>query len=125
AIVTNPNCAAVVLVIPLAALRPFGIRKVAVTTFQAVCGAGSPGVPSLDTLGNVIPYIGGDEEKKVESEPQKILGDLDGDRIRPRPFTVSANGNRVPTIDGHMVTASVELERRATREELLAALAAF
>ena len=76
AIVTNPNCAAVVLVIPLAALRPFGIRKVAVTTFQAVSGAGYPGVPSLDILGNVIPYIGGDEEKKVETEPQKILGEL-------------------------------------------------
>ncbi len=82
AIVTNPNCAAVVLVIPLAALRSFGIRKVAVTTFQAVSGAGYPGVPSLDILGNVIPYIGGDEEKKVESEPQKILGELDG---RPHP----------------------------------------
>jgi aspartate-semialdehyde dehydrogenase len=125
AIVTNPNCAAVVLVMPLAALKPFGLRKVMVTTFQAVSGAGYPGVPSLDILGNVIPYIGGDEEKKVESEPQKILGDLEGDHIRPLPFTVSANCNRVPTIDGHMVTASVELERQATREELLEALAAF
>jgi aspartate-semialdehyde dehydrogenase len=125
AIVTNPNCAAVVLVMPLAALKPFGLRKVMVTTFQAVSGAGYPGVPSLDILGNVIPYIGGDEEKKVESEPQKILGDLEGDHIRPLPFTVSASCNRVPTIDGHMVTASVELERQATREELLAALAAF
>ena len=125
AIVTNPNCAAVVLVMPLAALKPFGLRKVMVTTFQAVSGAGYPGVPSLDILGNVIPYIGGDEEKKVESEPQKILGDLEGDHIRPLPFTVSANCNRVPTVDGHMVTASVELERRATREELLEALAAF
>lgn len=125
AIVTNPNCAAVVLVMPLAALKPFGIKKVMVTTFQAVSGAGYPGVPSLDILGNVIPYIGGDEEKKVESEPQKILGDLDGDAIRPLPFTVSANCNRVPTIDGHLVTASVELESRAGREELLAALAAF
>jgi aspartate-semialdehyde dehydrogenase len=125
AIVTNPNCAAVVLVMPLAALKPFGIKKVIVTTFQAVSGAGYPGVPSLDILGNVIPYIGGDEEKKLESETQKILGDLDGDRIRPLPFLVSANCNRVPTIDGHLVTASVELERKASREELLAALAAF
>jgi len=124
-LVTNPNCAAVVLVMPLAALKPFGIKKVLVTTFQAVSGAGYPGVPSLDILGNVIPYIGGDEEKKVESEPQKILGDLDGDRIVPLPFIVSANCNRVPTIDGHLVTASVELEQKASREELLAALAAF
>ncbi|HYX23654.1 MAG TPA: aspartate-semialdehyde dehydrogenase [Thermoanaerobaculia bacterium] len=125
AIVTNPNCAAVVLVMPLAALKPFGLKRVMVTTFQAVSGAGYPGVPSLDILGNVIPYIGGDEEKKVESEPQKILGDLEGDHVRPLPFTISANCNRVPTIDGHLVTASVELDRQASREELLAALAAF
>ncbi len=125
AIVTNPNCAAVVLVMPLAALRPFGLRRVMVTTFQAVSGAGYPGVPSLDILGNVIPYIGGEEERKVESEPQKILGDLEDGRIRPLPFTVSASCNRVPTIDGHLVTASLELEHPATREELLQALRGF
>jgi aspartate-semialdehyde dehydrogenase len=125
AIVTNPNCAAVVLVMPLAALRSFGIRKVAVTTFQAVSGAGYPGVPSLDILGNVIPYIGGDEERKVESEPQKILGNLEGDRVRPLPFTVSASCNRVPSVDGHLVSASVEFERRPEREEILEALARF
>jgi len=125
AIVTNPNCAAVVLVLPLAALRGFGIRKVAVTTFQAVSGAGYPGVPSLDILGNVIPYIGGDEETKVETEPQKILGDLDGDRIRPLPFTVSASCNRVPSVDGHLISASVEFEHRPERGEILESLAAF
>ena len=124
-IVTNPNCAAVVLVIPLAALLPFGIRRVAVTTFQAVSGAGYPGVPSLDILGNVIPYIGGDEEKKLETEPQKILGELAGDHIRPLPFTMSASCNRVPSIDGHLISASVEFERRPEREEILEALAAF
>lgn len=125
AIVTNPNCAAVVLVLPLAALRPFGLRRVMVTTFQAVSGAGYPGVPSLDILGNVIPYIGGDEEKKVESEPQKILGELADGRIEPLPFTVSASCNRVPSIDGHLVTASIELEQRPGREELLRALCEF
>jgi aspartate-semialdehyde dehydrogenase len=125
AIVTNPNCAAVVLVMPLAALRPFGIRRVMVTTFQAVSGAGYPGVPSLDILGNVIPYIGGDEEAKVESEPQKILGRLEDGHIRPLPFTVSASCNRVPSIDGHLVTASVELEQRPGREEILRALCGF
>jgi len=125
AIVTNPNCAAVVLVMPLAALRPFGIRKVMVTTFQAVSGAGYPGVPSLDIVGNVIPYIGGDEENKVESEPQKILGSLEDGRVRPLPFTVSASCNRVPTIDGHLVTASVELEQRPGREDILRALCSF
>jgi aspartate-semialdehyde dehydrogenase len=125
AIVTNPNCAAIVLVMPLAALRPFGLRKVMVTTFQAVSGAGYPGVPSLDILGNVIPYIGSDEEKKVESEPQKILGELAGSEIRPLPFTVSASCNRVPSIDGHLVAASVELEQRPGRDELLRALSEF
>src|SRR3954463_413032 len=124
-IVTHPNCAALGVVVPLAALRPFGIKRVAVTTFQAVSGAGYPGVPSLDILGNVIPYIGGDEEKKVESEPQKILGDLEGDRVQPLPFTVSASCNRVASIDGHLVSASVELERRPVREEILEAFAAF
>ncbi len=125
AILTNPNCAAMVLVMPLAALRCFGIRKVAVTTFQAVSGAGYPGVPSLDILGNVIPYIGGDEERKVESEPQKILGELEGGHIRPLPFTVSASCNRVPSVDGHLISASVEFERRPERGEILEALAAF
>ena len=73
AIVTNPNCSAVVLAMPLAALRRFGSRRVMVTTLQAVSGAGYPGVASLDLLGNVIPFIGGEEEK-IETETLKILG---------------------------------------------------
>lgn len=124
-IVTNPNCAAVVLVLPLAALRPFGLRRVMVTTFQAVSGAGYPGVPSLDILGNVIPYIGGDEEKKVESEPQKILGRLAGGAVEPLPFAVSAHCNRVPSIDGHLIAASVELEAKPSLAEVAEALRSF
>lgn len=124
AIVTNPNCAAVGLVMAIAPLKPFGLMNAIVTTFQAVSGAGYPGVPSLDALGNVIPYIGGEEEK-VESEPQKILGDLDGDRIEPLPMGVSASCHRVPAIDGHMVAVSLEFERKPTREELVAALEGF
>jgi aspartate-semialdehyde dehydrogenase len=124
AIVTNPNCAAVGLVMALAPLKGFGLMNAMVTTFQAVSGAGYPGVPSLDALGNVIPYIGGEEEK-VESEPQKILGDLLGDRIVPIPLAVSASCHRVPTIDGHMVAVSLEFERKPTREELIEALAGF
>jgi aspartate-semialdehyde dehydrogenase len=125
AIVTNPNCAAVVLVVPLAAWKPLGLRRVMVTTFQAVSGAGYPGVPSLDILGNVIPYIGGDEERKVEAETPKILGGFSGERIEPLPLAVSASCNRVPSIDGHLVTVSVEFENRPRREDLLAALTAF
>lgn len=124
AIVTNPNCAAVGLVMALAPLKPFGLMNAMVTTFQAVSGAGYPGVPSLDALGNVIPYIGGEEEK-VESEPQKILGDLVGDRIEPLPMGVSASCHRVPAIDGHMVAVSLEFEQPPTREDLIEALANF
>jgi aspartate-semialdehyde dehydrogenase len=128
AVVTNPNCAAVTLVMALAPLKRFGLARAVVTTMQAVSGAGYPGVPSLDALGNVIPYIGG-EEPKVESEMQKILGDLvsEGDdaTIRALPFVVSATCTRVPTVDGHMVTASLEFTSRPDREELLAALAGF
>ena len=124
AIITNPNCAAVGLVMAMAPLKQFGLMNAMVTTFQAVSGAGYPGVPSLDALGNVIPYIGGEEEK-VESEPQKILGDLVGDRIEPLPMEISASCHRVPAIDGHMVAVSLEFERRPTREELIAALEEF
>ena len=126
AIVTNPNCAAVTVVMALAPLKPFGLRKAVVTTFQAVSGAGYPGVPSLDALGNVVPYIGGEEEK-VETEPAKILGTLDGGigTIVPLPFAVSATCTRVPAIDGHLATISVEFGRKVSREEILEALAGF
>jgi len=124
AIVTNPNCATMVLVMALAPLRRFGLKRVLVTTLQAVSGAGYPGVPSLDVLGSVIPYIGG-EEAKVESEPQKILGELVDEEIRPLPFTVSAACHRVAAVDGHLVAASIEFEERPERETLLAALAGF
>ncbi len=124
AIVTNPNCAAVVLVMALAPLRQFGLRRVLVTTLQAVSGAGYPGVPSLDILGSVVPHIGG-EEPKIESEPQKILGDLDGDQVRPLPFTVSAACHRVAAVDGHLVAASVEFAASPTREQLVAALTSW
>jgi aspartate-semialdehyde dehydrogenase len=124
AIVTNPNCAAVTVVMALAALKPFGLRRGVVTTLQAVSGAGYPGVPSLDALGNVIPYIGGEEEK-VESETQKILGDLDGESIRALPMTLSATCTRVPAIDGHLATISLEFEREVTREQIVEALSGF
>jgi aspartate-semialdehyde dehydrogenase len=125
AVVTNPNCAAVVLVMPLAPLRRFGLKRVMVTTFQAVSGAGYPGVPSLDILGNVIPFIGGDEEEKVEAETPKILGAFAGGKVEPFPVAVSASCNRVPTIDGHLVTASVELADKPGLDEVVAALRDF
>lgn len=120
AIVTNPNCSTVVLAMALAPLRRFGIRSVVVSTMQAVSGAGYPGVPSLDVLGNVIPFIGGEEEK-MESETLKILGTADA----PHPAVVSAHTNRVPVIDGHTMTVSVDLEQKPPVEEVSAALASF
>jgi aspartate-semialdehyde dehydrogenase len=125
-IVTNPNCVAIVVVLPFAALKPFGLKRALLTTFQAVSGAGYPGIPSLDILGNVIPYIGGDEERKVENEVPKILGEwTGGEAIQPLPLAVSAACNRVPSIDGHLVAVSFELEAKVTRAELEAALTGF
>ncbi len=123
ALVTNPNCATVVLAMALAPLREFGLRRVAVTTMQAVSGAGYPGVPSLDILGNVVPYIGGGEEEKIETESRKILGDADNQG--PHPVIISAQVNRVPVIDGHTMAVSVELESRPPVEAVVAALRAF
>jgi aspartate-semialdehyde dehydrogenase len=123
AIVTNPNCAAVVLAMSLAPLREFGIRRVVVSTMQAVSGAGYPGVPSLDILGNIIPFIGGGEEEKIERETLKILGS-DGGRAA-HPAVISASVNRVAVIDGHSMTVSVDLESRPAPEAVVAAMRAF
>src|SRR5829696_9997966 len=105
AIVTNPNCSTIVLAMALAPLRVFNIRSVVVSTMQAVSGAGYPGVPSLDILGNVVPYIGGEEEK-MERESRKILGTLAADGVTPADFALSAHCNRVATVDGHLMTVS-------------------
>lgn len=124
AIVTNPNCSTVVLSMALAPLRQFGIRSVLVTTLQAVSGAGYPGVASLDILGNVVPAISGEEEK-IESETQKILGQLDGMRVTPHPMVVSAQTTRVPVVDGHTESVSIAFERRPSIEDVIGALRSF
>jgi aspartate-semialdehyde dehydrogenase len=116
-IVTNPNCSAVGLVMALKPLHDaFGIEAVHVVTMQALSGAGYPGVSSLDILGNVIPHIGGEEEKLAE-EPRKILGVLEDGKIRGADFAISAQCNRVPVIDGHLECASVRFSRDVTPEE--------
>jgi aspartate-semialdehyde dehydrogenase len=125
AILANPNCSTAGLVLALAPLhQAFGVEKVFVTTLQAVSGAGYPGVPSLDILGNVIPHIGGEEEK-MERETLKILGALGRDGVENAPIVVSAHCNRVPTIDGHLETVSVGLGRRVSPAEAIAAFRAF
>ncbi len=124
AIVTNPNCSTVVLSMALAPLRPFGLRACLVSTMQAVSGAGYPGVPTLDILGNVIPFISGEEEK-IETETRKILGTLAGEAVEPHPVRVSAHTNRVPVVDGHTETVSVALDEKPALAELRAAIDGF
>ena len=122
AIVTNANCAATVMAAALAPLHAaFTVRQVLAVTMQAVSGAGYPGVPSLDILGNVIPYIG-DEEPKIERELGKLLGRLQGTTIVEAPITVSAHANRVPVEHGHTVCLTVGFERAPSVSEALQAL---
>ncbi len=113
-IVTNPNCSVIGLAMPLAPLeRAFGLEAVQVTTMQAISGAGYAGVASYAIIDNVIPYIGGDEEEKIETEPRKILGAWKNDRFADAPMKISAQVNRVPTIDGHLMTVSAKLRNSA------------
>ena len=122
AIVTNANCATIVLAMALAPLHmAFGARRLFVATMQAVSGAGYPGVSALDILGNVVPYIG-DEEPKLETEGQKILGAFSDGAITAAPFTISAHTNRVPVEHGHTVCISVEFDQRVTPAQALDAL---
>lgn len=123
-IATNPNCSTVVLTMALAPLRQFGISRVVVTTMQAISGAGYPGVASMDINANVVPYIGGEEEK-IEQETQKILGRFTGQQVEPLAARVSAHCNRVPVVDGHTITVSVELQQKPGLEDVKQALASF
>ena len=123
-IVTNPNCSTVTLTMGLAPLKPFGITKVIATTLQAISGAGYPGVASMEIVGNVIPHIGGEEEK-MERETQKILGDYASGQVRALAAVVSAHCNRVPVVDGHTVTISVALGRKPSLDQVLEAYERF
>jgi aspartate-semialdehyde dehydrogenase len=125
AIICNPNCSTIHLTLALKPLADaFGLSRVVVTTMQALSGAGYPGVASLDILDNVVPFIGG-EEKKLESEPLKILGKIQGETTASAEFKISAACNRVATSDGHMETASVELIEKASLDEVRRAFAEF
>ena len=123
-IATNPNCSTIVLTMALGPFMRFGIKRVIVTTMQAISGAGYPGVASMDIIANVVPYIG-NEEEKMEMETQKILGEYKNDSIAPLAAKVSAQCNRVPVVDGHTIAVSVELDRKPTREDLLNAITSY
>lgn len=124
-IVTNPNCATVVLAMALAPLRQFGLTSTIITTLQAISGAGYPGVPSWDILGNVIPHIGGGEEEKIETETKKILGSLGAGRIDNHPVRLSATTTRVPVQNGHTGSISVGLEQKPNAEAIIEAWRSF
>jgi len=124
-IVTNPNCSTIVIVMALAALRQFEPRRVMVTTLQALSGAGYPGVASLDAVGNVVPYIGGGEEEKIETETLKLLGTFEKDQVRPAALVVSAQTTRVPVPDGHTAVMSIDLAAKPSIEEVSRAFETF
>jgi aspartate-semialdehyde dehydrogenase len=123
-IVTNPNCSTIALTMALGPLKQFGITRIVCTTLQAISGAGYPGVASMDIVGNVIPYIGGEEEK-MQQETQKILGHFAGDHIEPLAAKVSAHCNRVAVVDGHTVTVSVEFSSSPSSADLRNAFETF
>jgi aspartate-semialdehyde dehydrogenase len=124
-IVTNPNCSTAGLVLVLKPLADaFGLEKIFVVTLQAISGAGYPGVPSMDIQGNVVPFIGGEEEK-MEAEPQKLLGKWDGARFVDAGLGLSAHCNRVPVVDGHLECVSVGLKKIASLSEVREALRHF
>jgi aspartate-semialdehyde dehydrogenase len=125
-IVTNPNCSVVGLAMALAPLhRAFGVESAAVVTLQALSGAGYPGVASLDATDNVIPYIGGGEEEKIETEPRKILGGFAQGAFTPADFALSASVHRVAVSDGHTMAVFARLRSRATAADAKRALAEF
>jgi aspartate-semialdehyde dehydrogenase len=118
-VVTNPNCSAIGLVLALAPLhKRFGLETVMVVTMQAVSGAGYPGVASLDILGNVIPYIR-NEEEKMEEETLKLLGKMNGSKVVPAAFAMSAQCNRVAVEDGHTESVALRLKSKAKAEEII------
>lgn len=124
-IVTNPNCSAIAVVLALAPLHAkFGVTSCVATTMQALSGAGYPGVASLDATDNVIPFIGGEEEK-VEAETRKILGTVSQGEILDANMKVSAQCNRVNVTDGHMASLRVSFAKKASRDEVRKALASF
>jgi aspartate-semialdehyde dehydrogenase len=124
-IVTNPNCVVVVYAMALAPLRQFGLKSSILTTLQAISGAGYPGVASWDILANVIPFIGGGEEEKIETETNKILGTLAQGGVTNHPLKVSAAVTRVPVHNGHTASISVSFEQRPDADAIIAAWNSF
>jgi len=113
-IVTNPNCSTIMLVMSLAPIRSYAFTDLRVATMQAISGAGFQGVAAMAIYDNVIPYIGG-EEQKMETETLKILGTLEGSEVRNAPFRVSASCHRVPVIDGHTMAVWIDIKEKVEK----------
>lgn len=121
---TNSNCTAAPVAMALAPLRQFGIEAVQVVSMQAISGAGYPGVPSLDIMDNVIPYIGG-EEPKLELEPRKMLGALQDGQVALLDCVMSATCTRVPVLDAHVVSVSVRFAEPVAEDDIRGAWESF
>jgi aspartate-semialdehyde dehydrogenase len=113
-IVTNPNCSTIMLVMSLAPIRSYAFSDVRVATMQAISGAGFQGVAAMAIYDNIIPYIGGEEEK-METESLKIMGTLEGSEVKNAPFTVSASCHRVPVIDGHTMAVWIDIKEKVEK----------
>jgi aspartate-semialdehyde dehydrogenase len=118
-IVTNPNCTSIPMTMALAPLRPLGIQAVIATSMQALSGAGYPGVPSLDAVDNIVPFVAESEEVKMSQEPNKMLGSLTAGQINSAGIRISAHCNRVPVSDGHLVTVSVQFRDKPSLGDIL------
>lgn len=123
-IVTNANCTTTGLVVALAPLVPFGIKRLIVASYQAISGAGYPGQAGLDVLGNVIPFISG-EEPKVRKECAKIMGKLNGSAIEPTDWEIHAHCFRVPTVVGHLVSVHVEVSQDVEYQDVVQRFCTF
>ncbi len=123
-IITNPNCSTIVMTVTLKPLMKFGLETVQVATMQAISGAGFSGVSAMAIFDNVIPYIGS-EEKKMETETLKLLGEFNGSEIVPADMKVSASCNRVPVIDGHTEAIWAGMRDKPTPEEVREAFLKF
>jgi aspartate-semialdehyde dehydrogenase len=124
ALIANSNCTAMPIVMALAPLRQYGVKKILIVSAQAVSGAGYPGVASLDILDNIVPYVSGDEQK-LETETLRMLGQFNGEEVDWLDAVTSASCNRVPVVDGHLVNVSVSLEDQPELSEIIAAWGTF
>lgn len=121
-IVASPNCSTTSAILPMKVFQAaFGLEAAIMVTMQAISGAGYPGVSSMAIIDNVIPYIGGEDEK-LENEPRKLLGQVSGGQMQPADIRISAQANRVPVMDGHLASVSVKLGRPASAEQAVQAL---